>query len=265
VRKIEDIEKIKASIESGRTVIIGGGLLGLELAGAIANTGKEVTVIEIFERLLPKQLDNQGAALLKKALEKKGIRFLIGREILEIVGDESLKKIVLKDGKEIECKTAIFSAGAKPEIEIALFAGINVNRGIIVNDKMESSKNGVYAAGDVAEHGNICYGLWLPAKEQGEYAGKNMAGNKEEYRGTPLEARMRVCGISLFSAGEFLSVGEVLSYEDENSYIKAVINGDKLQGAISVGNQKAASLFSNVLHGKEDIKSMYRLFMEVKK
>lgn len=262
VRELKDIYKIKEKIEKGRgeTVVAGGGLLGLEIAGAIAATGEKVTVIEIANRLLPRQLDNDGAEFLKKVLENKGINFIIGEEIAEITGEKGVNGIKLKNGVTVRCNSVIFSSGIKLNSKIAALSGIKVNRGVVVDSQMMSSVNDVYAAGDIAEYNGICYGLWLPAKQQGESAGKNMAGVLTEYKGTPLEARMRVCGISFFSAGNIFADGEVLHYENQEKYIKAVIAEGKLAGAIVIGSSKDANIISRVFTGTEALEVIYKLW-----
>jgi nitrite reductase (NADH) large subunit len=140
---------------------------------------------------------------------------------------------------------------------VARAAAISVNRGVVVNDRMETSAPDVYAAGDVAEHGGICYGLIVPAREQAACAGRNMAGETCEYHGTPLEARTTIAGIPLLSAGDFASAeGTVRVSQSSSSYRKIIVQDDRLVGAIVLGDTKAASTVSAVLKGTAPVSSL---------
>lgn len=236
-------------------VVIGGGLLGLETANSLKNLGVEdVTVIEFFDRLLPRQLDTAGAAILQKQLEEKGLKFLLGKETSEITGEGKDLKVVLKSGETIDTNGVVFSTGIRPRLELAKTAGVETNKAVIVNDHLETSVKNIYAAGDLVEHNGICYGLWLPAKDQARTAALNMTGSEAVYEGTPFEARLKITGISLFSAGDFNAEDcEVKVAANDTHYKKFVVKDGKLVGVIILGDNSAAIKAAKIFEGKSDI------------
>lgn len=255
-RSRQDADEIIHNIhDQAKVFVIGGGLLGLETAYSLVEKSAEVTVVECFDRLLPRQLDHEGALILKTMLESKGLQFILNDMLQEIDGQQNPEKIILKSGQLLACDTVIFSAGVRARTELAEKAGINVNKGIIVDNCLQTNITDIYAAGDCAEHQDQLYGLWIPAKEQGKAAGLNMIGEKFNYNGTPLEARLKVAGISLFSAGhiEEDSSIELKKVHSENSYRKFFFKEQKLVGAITIGDNKAALAASRVLKGQADI------------
>lgn len=166
--------KIKAS---KKAVVIGGGLLGLEAAWEIQKAGLEVTVIEFLDRLLPKQLDKSGGELFEKLISSSGVKLLLNESCEEILGSEKVTGVALKSGKTIDADFVLFSIGIRPNKKIAEAAGIKTNKGIIVNDKMETNIKDIYAVGDAAELNGIIYGNWTAAVEMGKVAGANSVGD----------------------------------------------------------------------------------------
>ncbi len=256
-RGITDADEIiKSAKESKNAVVLGGGLLGIETANSLCATGINVTVVEYFDRLLPRQLDKEAAEILQNILNKKGINFILNDSAKEIKGTEKTEEIELKSGKKIPADMIVISAGVRPRLELAQKINLEINRGIVVNENMETSEKDIYAAGDVIEYSNICYGLWIPAKEQGIIAGKNMTGKREKYTGTPMETRLKVTDVTLFSAGDFegKNADSIKIIKDINSYKKFVIKEGKLIGTIVLGDNKTAILAGKIFEGKEDIK-----------
>ncbi len=254
-RQKKDADNIKLFCKDKKNVVIvGGGLLGLEVANSLTILGKKVTIIEYFNQLLPRQLDEQGAEVLKTILERKGLSFKLGNITEKIDGKDKVERVMLKSGEIVKTDAVIISAGVRPSLELVKDINLEINRGVKVNDYMETSIKDIYAAGDIAEHRKINYGLWIPSKEQGEIAGKNMAGEKIKYKGSSFETRLKVTGITLFSAGEFNAKdGEIKTLQEDNVYKKIIIKNKKLYGAIILGDDKAALLASKIFKDKKYI------------
>lgn len=255
-RQKKDADNIKLFCKDKKNVVIvGGGLLGLEVANSLTILGKKVTIIEYFNQLLPRQLDEQGAEVLKTILERKGLSFKLGNITEKIDGKDKVERVMLKSGEIVKTDAVIISAGVRPRLELVKDINVKINRGVKVNDYMETSIKDIYAAGDIAEHRKINYGLWIPSKEQGEIAGKNMAGEgKIKYKGSSFETRLKVTGITLFSAGEFNAKdGEIKTLQEDNVYKKIIIKNKKLYGAIILGDDKAALLASKIFKDKKYI------------
>ena len=173
------------SSEATELVLIGGGLLGLEAAAAMAQRDKHVTVVEFFDRLLPRQLDNEGAARLQALLEQRGFTFKLGAVTEEITGKDHVEGIRLKSGETLLSHAVLFSAGVRSQLSLVKDSGMDTDRAIVVNERMETSLAGVYAAGDVAQFKDVNYCIWPEAVEQGRVAGINMAGGNALFKNTP--------------------------------------------------------------------------------
>ncbi|MBL7092445.1 NAD(P)/FAD-dependent oxidoreductase [candidate division KSB1 bacterium] len=262
IREVEDCDNILEYIKDKNSiVVIGGGLLGLETANSLRSLNKKVTVIEYFSTLLPRQLDNDGANLLKKMLEKKGLNFILPGIVEIIEGKDKVEKVILKSGKEIKADAVIVSAGIRGRIELAQDIGIKINKGIVVNDFMQTSVENIYSAGDSVEHNGKLYGIWKASKEQGKIAGLNMVGIKTKYNGTLFSNILKVTGIDLYSAGNFDSKnGEILISKNGNEYIKFIIKNNQLIGAIVLGNANAVKIASKDFEGKASVEELKNLF-----
>lgn len=254
-RQKKDADNIKLFCKNKKdVVVIGGGLLGLEVANSLTILGKKVTIIEYFNQLLPRQLDEQGAKVLKTILERKGLSFKLGNVTEKIDGKDKAERVILKSGEKVKTDAVIISAGVRSSLELAKDIKAEINRGVKINDYMETSIKDIYAGGDIAEHREINYGLWIPSKEQGEIAGKNMAGEKIKYKGSSFETRLKVTGIVLFSAGEFNAKdGEIKTLQGDDVYKKIISKNKELYGAIILGDDKAALLASKIFKDKKYI------------
>jgi len=249
VRDADSINKYCEDVTD--VVVIGGGLLGLETAYSLKKLGKKVTVMEVFDRLLPKQLDNEGAGLLKRLLEEKGLMFVVPANVLAIEGKNDVEKVVLKSGQQISAGAVVVCTGIRGRVELAKEASVEVGKGIVVNDHMQTSTENIYCAGDPAEHNGRLYGLWPPAKEQGKIAGLNMAGVPTPYRGTVSSSALRITGIEVYSAGNFDSGNaEVLISKNQNVYRKFVLRDNQPVGAIVVGDSEAVKAAASVFEEK---------------
>ncbi|HWZ05692.1 MAG TPA: FAD-dependent oxidoreductase [Bradyrhizobium sp.] len=223
-----------------RVVVIGGGLLGLEAAYGLAKAGASVTLVHLMDRLMERQLDAPAAALLKSLVEAKGIEILLNANTGRIIGENRVEGVELSEGRRIAADAVIFAAGIRPNVVLAREAGIAVNRGIIVDDRLQTGVFDIFALGECAEHRGICYGLVEPAYEQARILAQHLAGRTAAYQGSVVATNLKVSGVSVFSAGDFLggeqSESIVLSDVKRGTYKKLVIADGRLNGAVLVGD-----------------------------
>jgi nitrite reductase (NADH) large subunit len=264
IRKLDDALSLKEKAgASGEVIAIGGGLLGLEIASALQSSGIKVTVIELLPWLLPRQLDKVGGDLLQKILEERGLRILTGMATEEILGDREVTGVLIKDGNVIKGDTVVITAGIKSNVGLAKDCGININRGIVVDDKLMTSRENVYACGDIAEWNGRIYGIIPAALDQAKVVAQNILGDDISYTGTTPSNVLKVAGVDLFSIGivnpeeEY----EILStLDDRNIYKKFVIKDNRLVGAILLGEKKNAQQIERVITKGVDISS-YKDYM----
>jgi len=216
---------------------MGGGLLGLEAGAALARMGLKVQVVEMFDRLLPRQMDAAGAVKLQKILEAMGFSFSLGAKAKEITGDKKADGVSLEDGAHLEGGLVLFSAGVRGNLDLARQMGLKLDKGLLVDDRLKTSQEGVWAAGDHVEHRGRLYGIWPASKAQGEAAGINMAGGDALYEGTVPSNSLKVVGVDLTSAGDIDPDGKLKAvvYEDDKAYRKIVLEEGKLKGFIFFG------------------------------
>ena len=268
LRTVEDVLTIIKRAACAKAVtLIGGGLLGLEAGNGLRKLGLSVTVVEFFDRLLPRQLDSEGSVILQKQMEELGLIFFLGAQSKSIKDAGTTKILELKDGKVFESNFILVSAGIKPNISLAQEAGISVNKGIIVNDRMETNVPNVYAAGDVAEHKGRIYGIWPAAQRQGVIAGINMAGGNETYAGTVPSTSLKVAGIHLTSMGDILAEDKTVEqvkvkYPDKNLYKKLFTKDGKIIGAIFLGDTKNANEIGQLMEKKVDVSKFKDTILE---
>ena len=242
IRELEETLEIKETAKSCKNVVvIGGGVLGLEAAWGIKNLGANVTVLEVMPRMLPRQLDEKGSLLLERLIKTSGVNIMTGVEIKGFVGKEKVEKVVLKDGTELDAELVIISAGIRPNVEFLGDTGIETNRGIVVNEKMETSVKDIYACGDVAEYNGKIIGLWQVAMEQGKIVGANICGEEKEYVEQIQPLSFEGMNTQLLSIGEVKCENEckeiVEDYnETRDMYKKFFFKNDILKGALLVGD-----------------------------
>ena len=268
LRSVEDVLTITKRAALSKTVtLIGGGLLGLESGNGLGKLGLSVTVVEFFDRLLPRQLDGEGSVILQKQMEDIGLKFFLGAQSKSIKNSGSTKILELKDGRVIESNFILVSAGIKPNITLAQETGISVNKGILANDRMETNITHIYAAGDVAEHKGRIYGIWPAAQRQGVIAGSNMAGGNEMYMGTVPSTSLKVAGIHLTSMGDILTEDKTVEQvkvknSSKNTYKKLFIKDGKLVGAIFLGDTKNAYEMGQLMEKKVDVSKYKEKILE---
>jgi len=249
-----------------QAILIGGGLVGLETGGALLRRGIKVAVIEYNPRILPRQMDPEGAKILQKKMESMGFSFFLNGQSEEILGEETAEGLRLKDGRTVEGQMVIISAGVRPNIKLAQAIGLETKNGILVSDRLETKMGGIFAAGDVAEHRGRVYGIWPAAQRQGEIAGVNMSGGNSLYEGTVVSNTLKVVGIELTSAGDIDAEGKlecvVKSDLEKCVYCKVAFKEDKVVGCILLGEVKAKSEVLNAVEGNIDIRQIKDTFLK---
>jgi len=241
-RDIDDVNAItRKKAKGSRIVVIGGGLLGLEAAYGLAKAGASVTVIHLMDRLMERQLDQRAALMLRRAVERMGITVRLEAETKCILGDGRVEAVETKDGSIIPADAVVMAIGIRPNVDLARDAGLAINRGILVDDHLETAVSGVHAIGECAEHRGICYGLVEPAYEQARTLARRLAGEDASYGGSVLATNLKVSGVSVFSAGDFLATTAgadeiVLNDPGLGIYKKLVVAKDRLIGAVLFGD-----------------------------
>jgi ferredoxin-nitrate reductase len=240
-RSLADVRSMLArAAPRRRAVVVGGGLLGVEAARGLRERGMSVTVVEVSERLMPAQLDPLGASLLERALRSLGIEVLTGRRIAAVTGSNTAESVLLADGEELPADLVVVAAGIRPDVELATAAGLEVKRGVVVDDEMRASKPGVWAVGECAEHRDSVYGLWAPVLAQAKTAGASLAGRPAGFHGAAAATTLKVSGVDLFCAGSPEAEhedDEVLTLDSRRGlYRRLVLRDGRLRGAILLGD-----------------------------
>ena len=261
LRNIQDAEAIKKYAQGkSKALLIGGGLLGLEVGNSLRKAGLTVSVAEFFPRLLPRQTDPACADLLKGRLEQMGFVFYLGVVSKEILGEETAHGLLLEDGHQIPADLVIVSAGVRPNMALAQKLGIKVGKGIPVTDRMETEIPGIFAAGDAIEHRGVVYGIWPAAEQQGEVAGNVMAGGSMTYNGTTFSNQLKVVGIDLLAAGDIDPDGKLESFVEQDNqagtYRKLVVKDNLLAGVLLFGKLEGRVKLLKAIDGQMDISAL---------
>jgi nitrite reductase (NADH) large subunit len=242
-----------------KAVVIGGGLLGLEAARGLQVQGSDVTVVHQMDTLMERQLDLTGGGYLKSKMECLGVKVLLERSTTAILGNGKVSGLAFKKGTSIEADLVVIAAGIRPNVELARKAGLQVNRGIVVNDFLETSHPDIFAVGECVEHNGICYGLVAPLLEQGKILAATITGNKgPRFEGSVPAAKLKIMGVDVFSAGDFSDKApgtDVVRYEDPalGVYKKLTLRDGKLCGAILVGDTADSYRYMDWLRSREDL------------
>ena len=217
-RTLDDTRALLGRARSGaRAVVIGGGLLGLEAARGLQVQGCDVTVVHLMNTLMERQLDPTGGGYLTARMEALGIRVLLGRSTNAIRGGAAAEAVEFADGTCIDAELIVVAAGIRPNVELGRKAGLQVNRGIVVNDHLETSHPDIFAVGECVEHNGICYGLIAPLIEQGKVLASTITGNKgPTYSGSVQASKLKIMGVDVFSAGVWADAdgAEPVRFED---------------------------------------------------
>jgi nitrite reductase (NADH) large subunit len=246
-------------------IVVGGGLLGLEAAYGLAKAGTPVTLLHLMDRLMERQLDAAAADLLKVLVERKGINVMLNANTARIHGQSEVEGVELADGRQIEASAVVFAAGIRPNIGLAKEAGIAVNRGVMVDDHLRTSAENIFALGECAEHRGVCYGLVEPAYEQATVLARHLASREAAYQGSVVATNLKVSGVSVFSAGDFMgaegSESILLSDVRRGTYKKLVISDGKLTGAVLIGETADALWYLDMIRNRKAVAAIRKDMM----
>lgn len=261
LRSMKDAQLIHDyAARAKRAALIGGGVLGLEAGNGLRRLGMEVAVVEFFPRLLPRQMDVSGAKLLKKQMEAMGFSFYLGAKSEEVLGREKAEGLLLEGGETIPCDMVLISAGIRPNLDLPGKLGLEVDKGVLVNDRLETQRPDIYAAGDLIQHRGIFYGIWPASEAQGRIVGINMAGGDALYEGTVMSNRLKVVGIDLVSSGDIDVDGKLehLVKKDEGGFIyrKLVLEDDIIVGCILLGDISGNREILHAMEEKRTVKDL---------
>ncbi|MEJ5312052.1 MAG: FAD-dependent oxidoreductase [Anaerolineae bacterium] len=252
----DTLELEQAASVCGKTIVLGGGLLGLEAARGLLGFCGDVTVLEFFPRLLPRQLDVEGAAVLQRFVESLGIRVVVGAQAEEVLGDQGVTGLRLKDGREFPAGLVLVAAGVRCQARLAQEAGLAVDRGIVVDEYMATSAPDIYAAGDAAVFKGYSWAIAPIAQAQGRVAALNMAGEATAYDVVVPSTTLKVVGIDVSSVGmvnpETADYIEIRVMEAEaNRYKKIVLHDGRIVGSIVINNKVLAKNLENRIAQRE--------------
>ena len=263
MRSRTDADQFKLHInpEKGKIIILGGGLLGIELAASLREMGSEVCIIQRISRLMDRQLDILGSQLLHEELTDKGIEIFYNDEIDRFLGSGSVSGIRLKSGQEISCQAIVIAIGTTPNTELAKASGIHCVRGVQVNEYLLTNDPDIYAIGEIAEFKGFLYGITAAAEEQAEIVARHLSGDiAHVYNGSLLMNILKMHGTDLCSLGLAESPANDPSYEEvvfidkaKRFYKKCIIHNDRLVGAILIGDKSEFAEFKELIQNKIEL------------
>lgn len=258
-RDIADVDTmLDAAGKYQKAVVIGGGLLGLEAANGLMKQGMDVTVVHLMDSLMERQLDKPASGMLQESLEERGMKFLMEHASEEILGDERVTGLKFKDGSKVDADLLVMAVGIKPNFELAQQSGLYCERGLVVNDTLQTYDPRIYAVGECVQHRGIAYGLVAPLFEQGKVAANHLAEHGiGRYEGTVTSTKLKVTGIELFSAGDFIGddESEEMTFQDVagGSYKKLVLKDNKIIGAVLYGDTVDGTWYFQMMKDGTDI------------
>lgn len=260
LRTVDDARHLLEWAPTGaRCLCVGGGILGLETAGALARQGAQPVLLEGFGWLLPRQLNRRAGDLLAERVSDIGIGVRCGVKVAEILGDDRVRGVRLEGGEDLAADVVVVAAGVRANTSIARAAGLQVNAGVVVDDFLTTSHPAVLAAGDVAEHRGVMYGIWPAAKYQGNIAGLNAAGVRTEFGGIPRSNTLKVLGIDLFSIGQVEATdGSYHAVEGRTGdrFLRFVFRDGKMVGAILLGDTALTSAVKAAVENKTNFNTL---------
>ncbi|MFA5941696.1 MAG: FAD-dependent oxidoreductase [Sinimarinibacterium sp.] len=260
-RDLSDVEQMmQAARQYKKAVVIGGGLLGLEAANGLLRQGMDVTVVHLLDSLMERQLDKPAAAMLKTSLESRGVQFIMPAQTEAILGEGRVTGVKFKDGREIETDLVVMAVGIRPNIDLAQTAGLRCERGVIVDDTLQTFDPRVYAVGECVQHRNATYGLVAPLWEQAGVCATHLAQvGFARYSGSMVSTKLKVTGIDLFSAGDFVG-GEgtedlVMRDPKRGVYKRLVLRNNRITGVVLYGDVTDGPWYFELMQKKADIAS----------
>jgi nitrite reductase (NADH) large subunit len=264
-RSLDDTRSMLERVRPGlKAVVIGGGLLGLEAARGLQVRGCDVTVVHLMETLMERQLDATGGGYLTAKMNALGIDVMLGFCTTAVLGNGKVTGVQFKDGQSVPADLVVIAAGIVPNVALGRQAGLEVKRGIVVNDYMETSHPDIFAVGECVQHNGICYGLVAPLIEQGKVLAATITGNKgPKYEGSVLSSKLKIMGVDVFSAGQVndkVDGSEVVRFEDPTLgiYKKLTLRDGRLTGAILMGDTSDNHRYMDWLQSGADLTAMRR-------
>ncbi len=258
-RDLDDVNRMLERSGAGRrAVVIGGGLLGLEAAHGLSLRGMHVTVVHLLDTLMERQLDASAGALLKSALEKRGIEFRMGAKTQAILGEERVHGVRFESGEEVAADLVVMAVGVRPNIELARKINLACDRGILVDDTLQTFDPAIYAVGECVQHRRQTFGLVAPLWEQARICAQHIAEiGVSRFSGAINATQLKVSGIEVFSAGDFADKPSreslVLSDKRRGVYKRIVIEGNKVCGAVLFGDTSEAAKLRDLITERTDI------------
>lgn len=256
LRTLKDLHYVKDYLKSCNSVaVIGGGLLGLEAAWSLKALGKEVSIIEFAEYLLPRQLDKEISTRLEEKLSKLGFKVYLSSQAEAILGENKSDGIQLNGNRKINTDAILISSGVRPTLDLVRDTKVEYDKGIKVDNHMKTNVDNIYGAGDVVEINGMVLGLWTAGNEQGKVAGGNMTGKELEYSQPKIFTNLQIGNINLFSAGIINDFDKVYEYKDEDQEIhhKIFTKGGKIVGVILFGDLKEMNALRNAVIAKTNV------------
>jgi NAD(P)H-dependent nitrite reductase small subunit len=258
-RDLADVDMMLTAAQRYRTaVVIGGGLLGLEAANALVRRGMKVTVVHLLDSLMERQLDASAAALLKSSLEARGLEFRMSAMTTAILGESRVTGVRFDDGTEIDADLVVMAIGVRPNIDLGTKAGLRCERGLLVDDTLQTFDPSIYAVGECVQHRKSTFGLVAPLWEQARVCATHLAElGVTRYRQKPLATQLKVTGIDLYSAGDFVGdkASEALVMRDTRRgiYKRLVIRDNKLHGAVLYGDVQDGPWYFELMVAGQDV------------
>jgi len=258
-RDLDDVDlMLAAARRGGSAVVIGGGLLGLEAANGLLRQGMNVTVVHLTSSLMNQQLDPAAALLLKSALERRGLRILLGAQTEAILGEGKVEAVRFADGSEVPADLVVMAAGVRPNVALAVDAGLHVERAIVVDDTLQTYDPRVYAVGECVQHRKATFGLVAPIWDQARVCAAHLAGlGHRRYVQQATATKLKVTGIDLYSAGDFsgLEGSEDLVLRDRHAgvYKRLVLMGGRVTGAVLYGDVSDGPWYFDLIQRGTDV------------
>jgi nitrite reductase (NADH) large subunit len=271
-RDLADVRDLKALAKTGkRAVVIGGGLLGLEAAHGLALLGMDVTIVHLMDRLMERQLDPSASYFLLREFRRRNIDVLLNTQTERLLGKVRVEGVEFRDGSHVECDVVVMAVGIRPNVALAKSAGLSIERGIVVDDTLRSSDPDIYAIGECAEHRGQVYGLVAPLYEQAKVCARDVFGmDAEPYTGSVVSTSLKVGGMSVFSAGDYLGLPgtEEITLADPTYpfYKKLVLQKGSdgttcLAGAVLFGETGDAPWYLDLITQKTPIEAIRRVMI----
>ncbi len=261
-RDLRDVEQMTETAKNHRNaVVIGGGLLGLEAANGLMRRGMSVTVVHLLDALMERQLDKHAGGMLRASLEARGLQFIMPAQTEAILGEERVTGVRFKDGREIAADLVVMAVGIRPNIELAQACGLRCERGVVVDDTLQTFDPRIYAVGECVQHRSVTYGLVAPLWEQAGVCATHLAQQGfARYRGSMVSTQLKVTGIDLYSAGDFMG-GEgsedlVLRDPKRGVYKRLVLKDGRIKGVVLYGDVADGGWYFELMQNKTDVSGL---------